>query len=95
MLPISAHQHIGVFVQQESVHQVVHHGGYHLLYHPPQPRVHEQRLSPSHLLNEGIELRAVAQLSLYLDIATNIYIKYQGHILLLLSFIMMFNLFKS
>ena len=50
--------------------QVVHYGGYQLLHHPPQPGKHVERLAAGHLLDEGVKLRAVAQLSLNLHVCT-------------------------
>lgn len=64
--PVAAHQLVGVRLQQQRAQDVLHAAGHVLLRDSPEPGVHAQRLSARHVVQHGVELRAVADALLYL-----------------------------
>lgn len=65
-IPVMSSEFVGVRAEHQDVNQTVDHSPYAFLGNAPQSGIHGQRLSPSHLVQDGVKLRAVTHVCLHL-----------------------------
>lgn len=65
-IPVMSSEFVGVRAEHQDVNQTVDHSPYAFLGNAPQSGIHGQCLSPSHLVQDGVKLRAVTHVCLHL-----------------------------